>query len=83
MWVRPWIMQREDKGAYHNLLNELYNTDILGFTNFIRMTPEFFEVIKARIQPRLAKQATNYRAPLSVGMKLAITLRYLPTGESY
>ena len=82
MWVMTWIMQREEKGAYHNLLNELYNTDIPRFTNFMRMTPEFFEMIKARVEPRLAKQATNCRAPLSVGMKLAITLRYCATGES-
>ena len=71
------------KGAYHNLLNELYKTDIPGFTNFMRMTPEFFEMIKARVEPRLAKQATNCSAPLSVGMKLAITRRYLATEESY
>ena len=76
-------MQREDKEAHHNLLAELYNTDIPGFTNFMRMTPEYFEMIKARVQPRLGKQATNYRATLSVGIKLAITLRYLATGESY
>ena len=47
-------MQREDKGAYHNLLTELYNTDIAGFTNFMRMTPAFFEMIKARVEPCLA-----------------------------
>ena len=76
-------MQREEKGAYHNILNELYNTDIPGFTNFIRMTPEFFEMIKVSVEPCLVKQVTNYRAPLSVGMKLAITFRYLATGESY
>ena len=83
MWVRPWIMQREETGAYHNLLKDLSNTDIPGFINLMRMTPEFFEMIKARVEPCLAKQATNYRAPLSVGMKLAITLKHLATGESY
>ena len=76
-------MQREEKAAYHNLLNELCNTDIHGFINFMRMTPEFFEMIKAKVEPHLAKQETKYRAPLSVGMQLAITLRYLATGESY
>ena len=44
---------------------------------------KFFEMIKARVEPRLAKQVANYRATLGVGMKLAITLRYLTTGESY
>ena len=71
------------EGAYHNIMAELYATDIPGFTNFMRMTPEFFEMIKTRLEPRLARQATNYRAPISVGEKLALTIRYLATGESY
>ena len=81
MW--PYIIHREEKGAYHNLLADLYDFDVPGFTNFMRMTPEFFEMIKARVHPHLVRQATNYRGPLSVGLKLAITLRFLATGESY
>ena len=83
MWVRPWLLQREERGAYHNIMAELYATDIPGFTNFMRMTPEFFEMIKTRLEPCLARQSTNYRAPISVGEKLALTIRYLATGESY
>ena len=71
MWVRPWVLQREERGAYHNIMAELYATDIPGFTNFMRMTPEFFEMIKTRLETCLARQATNYRAPISVGEKLA------------
>ena len=71
------------EGGYHNIMAELYATDIPGFTNYMRMTPEFFEMIKTRLEPRLAWQATNYRAPISVGEKLALTIRHLATGESY
>ena len=80
-WVRPYIIHREEKGAYHNLLADLYDFDVPGFTNFMRMTPEFFEMIKARVHPHLVRQATNYRGPLSVGLKLAITLRFWPLGS--
>ena len=83
MWVRPWLLQREERRAYHNIMAELYATYIPGFTNYMRMTPEFFEMIKTRLEPCLARQATNYRAPISVGEKLALTIRYLATGESY
>ena len=83
MWVRRWLLQREERGAYHNIMAELYATDIPGFTNFMRMTPEFFEMIKTRLESRLARQATNYRASISVGEKLALTIRYLATSESY
>ena len=47
------------------------------------MTPEFFKMIKTRLEPHLARQTTNYRAPISVGEKLAFSIRYLATGESY
>ena len=40
-------------------------------------------MIKIRLEPRLARQATNYRAPISAGEKLGLTIRYLATGESY
>ena len=80
MWVRPWLLQREERGAYHNIMAELYATDIPGFTNYMRITPEFFEMIKTRLEPHLARQATNYRAPISVGEKLDLTSRYLATG---
>ena len=49
----------------------------------MRVTPELFEMIKTRLEPHLARQATNYRAPISVGEKLALTIRYLATGESH
>ena len=58
MWVRPWLLQREERRAYHNIMAELYATDIPGFTNIMRMTPEFFEMIKTRLEPHLARQAT-------------------------
>ena len=84
MWVRPWLLQREERGPTTTLwLNCTYATDIPGFTNNMRMTPEFFEMIKTRLEPSLARQATNYRAPISVGEKLTLTIRYLATGESY
>ena len=46
-------------------------------------TPEFFEMLKERLAPRLTKQTTNWRGPLSVGLKIATTLKYLATGETY
>ena len=64
MWVRPWLLQREERGAYYNIMADLYATDIPGFTNYMRMTPEFFEMIKTRLEPHLSQagyqlQSTN------------------------
>ena len=62
--------EMREGGGYHNIMAELYATNIPGFTNFMRMTPEFFEMIKTRLEPHLARQATYYRASISVGEKL-------------
>ena len=37
MWVRPWLIQREERGAFHNIMADLYATDLPGFTNYMRM----------------------------------------------
>ena len=42
-----------------------------------------FNQMVADLTPRLKKTTTNCRKPLSVGLNLAITLRYLATGDSY
>ena len=45
MWVKPWIQQRDGKGAYTNVLSELYRTDTQDSTKYTRMKPEFFQLI--------------------------------------
>lgn len=36
-----------------------------------------------RVTTRLTKRDTNYRSSLAPGLKLAITVRYMATGNSY
>ena len=60
LFVSYKLGQHEEKGAYHNLLAELYDFDVPGFTNFMRMTPEFFEMIKQEYTHTwLGKQRTT------------------------
>ena len=73
-WVLPWILQREERGCYRTLLDELITTDVPDYGNFTRMEPAFFYLIEERITPHLRKSFTNFRKPLEVGMKLAVTL---------
>ena len=82
-WVMPWILQREEAGCYRTLLDELITTDIPGNRNFTRIQPAFFYLIKERITHHLRKSTTNFRKPLEVGLKLAVTFRHLSTGETY
>ena len=83
MWVRPWILRREELGCYDQLMVELRLEDPKAFHNFMRMTPDMFDELLARVGPRITKETTNMREPLSPGLKLAVTLRHLATGAQY
>ncbi|XP_071105394.1 uncharacterized protein [Haliotis cracherodii] len=47
------------------------------------MTPDLFQEMVEKLTPHLMKQTTLMREPLEVGLKLAATLRFLATGNSY
>ena len=71
-----------ERGCYRTLLDELITTDIPGYRNFTRMEPTFLDLIEERIththtHTPLRKSITNFRKPLEVGLKLAVTLRHL------
>lgn len=82
-WVRPWISRRPEMGIYNNLLRELRAEDPASFINYLRMPPEMFDELLARLGPRLTKKETNWRKPLDPGLKLALTLRHLASGAKY
>ena len=83
IWVRQWLHRRPQLGQYRKLLAELKKEDTKGFKNFLRMDYPTFREILDRIEPRIKKKGCNFRKPLSPGIKLAITLRYLASGDSY
>lgn len=82
-WVRRWITLRPEHGAYANLMQLMREEDVNGFKNFTRLTPAMFTDMVQRLTPRLQKHNTWYREALPVGLKVAITLRYMATGDSY
>ena len=80
--VREWLKEK-NKGHYNQLLPELLATDQKSYKNFLRMDHDLFTEIEQRLTPRIEKETTNMRAPISPGERLAITLRFLATGDSY
>lgn len=54
-----------------------------SFTNFLRMSKSDFELLLQMVGPFIAKQDTNFELQLPLKTRLAITLRYLGTGDSY
>ena len=83
IWCREWLLRRSIHGDYHHLLQELHREDTRGFKNFLRIQPELFQEMVERLTPILAKRETRMRHPLPVGLKLAVTLRFLATGNTY
>ena len=81
--VMPWIFQREGRGCYRPLLADVIQTGIPGYQNFLRMTLPLFDLIEKHICHCIKKSVTNFRKLLEFGLKLAITLIHLATGETY
>ena len=85
MWVKPYWTEekRAEKGAYKNIIYEIQRHRFGEYENYMRISPEHFEELLVGIAPVIQKQNTNYRKCISPGERLAITLRFLASGESY
>ena len=82
-WQRNWLQRRPLHGQYERLMTELREEDLPSFRNFLRMDPQMFQELAARLGPRIEGTDTWMRRALTPELKLAITLRYLATGDSY
>lgn len=49
MWVRDWILRREEQGAYTQLMRELSAEDPAQFSIFLRMKPCDFQNLASKI----------------------------------
>lgn len=81
--MRPYLTRRASKGHYHNLMRELAEEDPDLYRNFMRLDQCLFLEIVERVRPLIEKQTTWWREPIDVGLRVAITLRFLATGNSY
>lgn len=86
IWVREWLEKRNTDGVYSKLLQELRYGDIAEqrlFRDFIRMTDELFDHLLDLVKPLIEKSNTKFREPIPAGERLALTLHYLSTGNSF
>lgn len=86
VWVKKWLEKRQSDGAYMKLLQELrygeFRDDSL-YKHFLRMSHQNFMELLALVEPLIQKQDTRFRMAISAGERLAITLHYLATGNSF
>lgn len=81
-WIRKIYEERCKKGEYYLLVREMMLFDQEYFTNRFRMTPSTFERLLAWMGPYLKKKSTVMRDPIPPSERLALTLRYLTTGDA-
>lgn len=82
-WTRDWLLRRPIHGQYEALMAELCAENPAAYRNFVRLEPRMFQELLHIIGPRIGKNNTWYRQSIDPGLRLAITLRYLATGDSY
>uniref|UniRef100_A0A8C4RYU1 Protein ALP1-like n=1 Tax=Erpetoichthys calabaricus TaxID=27687 RepID=A0A8C4RYU1_ERPCA len=82
IWVNPQNQRRKQEGDYYILMSQLH-LDRDRHRAYFRMSAEQMEDLLCLIGPDITKMSTNYRAPIEPKQRLAVTLRYLGSGESF
>ncbi len=76
MWLRK-LFRKRTKNSILNILDSEH------FKNFTRMSMQDFQFLIDLIGPKIRRQDTCFRQAITVKERLAITLRFLATGDSY
>ena len=81
--TRDWIKRRKEKGYFNNIVKELKIEDRFGFREMFRMDIADFEFILTKIFDRISpKERFGGTNPINADESLALTLRFLATGEA-
>ena len=81
-WVREIYQEREEKGEFNQLIKQMMERDPEYFRRCFRMSPDKFYELLTLVGPDITKQSTQMRDPISAEQRLAVTLRYLTTGDA-
>uniref|UniRef100_A0AAV2L3F0 Uncharacterized protein n=1 Tax=Knipowitschia caucasica TaxID=637954 RepID=A0AAV2L3F0_KNICA len=82
MWVHPLNQRRPEFGSYHHLVAELQLYPD-RHRDYFRMSAEKMEELLSKVGPEIQHQDTNYRLSIEPKQRLAVTIRFLATGESF
>ena len=80
---RGWLRRRAEKGSYTGIVTELAAEDLPSFKHYMRMDVNSFRHLVEVTSPRIVKRNTRMRSPISPSERLALTLRFLATGETF
>ena len=81
--TRKWIKRPKERGFFTNIIQELVLEDRNGFREMFRMDVRDFEFILRKIGDLISpKERPGGTLPIEADERLALTLRYLATGET-
>lgn len=83
LWTRSWIAKREQYGCYHRLVKELEIEDEVAYRDFFRMNATRFRFLVNQVACRIRKKDTLMRTSIKPDERMAVTLRFLATGETF
>lgn len=83
VWVWPYLQKRLQYGHYDTLMDELYAENPDLYRNYTRMDRDVFDNIVEKVTPMIEKKTTRWRKSIDPSTRVAITLRFLATGDSY
>ncbi|PIO35237.1 hypothetical protein AB205_0055390, partial [Aquarana catesbeiana] len=81
-WVHPIIQNKEERGQFRILYNDLRQHKE-KFFNYSRMSVNSFNELLRLLGTRLEYQNTTFRNSVEPAERLLVTLRYLATGNSF
>ena len=80
---RGCLRRRAERGSYTSIVTELAAEDLPSFKHYMRMDVNSFRRLVEVTSPRIVKRNTRMRSPISPSERLALTLRFLATGETF
>ena len=82
--TREWIKRRRKSGYFQNIFQELKVEDRMGFKAMLRMSVTDYEFLLSQISDLILPNETiSGNSSKRADAGLALTLRYLATGESF
>ena len=81
-WVRKIYEERNLKGEFHHLMQEMMLFDHDYFFRCFRMLLATLEKLLSWIAPFIRKQSASMREPIEPSERLSVTLRYLVAGDA-
>lgn len=80
-WTKMYLQKRSKLSCYNTIQSELKIQDPMCFKTYLRMSPSTFEELLTLVGPDIQKQDTQLREAIPANERLALTLRFLVTGN--